>query len=82
MIMRIEMEHNIEPGRTREVIGLLRDINATGSTASRIQLVKHLLAGGEYDEADSTEANAFAPWDFDAIRYMQSPHKIRGSLQS
>jgi len=50
MIMRIELEHAIEPDQTQEALRWLREINAEGSDRSKIDIIKRMLLGNDSED--------------------------------
>ncbi len=56
MIMRIELEHAIEPGQTQEALRWLREINTEGSDKSKIDIIKRMLLGDNNGDDPSGES--------------------------
>ncbi|MFO8010920.1 MAG: hypothetical protein R6U89_08930 [Dehalococcoidia bacterium] len=81
MIMKIEVEHAIEPGKTCEALRVLREIGGTGLNTSRIELLKRVLNletvskdGGDGDHTEGEKAAS------DLRSYLQEPSRIRVRL--
>lgn len=81
MIMKIEVEHAIEPGKTGEALRVLREISGDGLNMSRIELLKQVLNlepdskdGGDGDNTEREKAVS------DLRSYLKEPSRIRVRL--
>ncbi len=81
MIMKIEVEHAIEPGKTGEALRVLREISRDGLNTSRVELLKRVLNqepdskyGGDGDYTEGEKAVS------DLRSYLQEPSRIRVRL--
>ena len=74
MIMRIEMEHNIEPDQTQQAIKWMREVNTEDSHESRISIIKRILLADGGDKPSGGTTLPELAWQ------LQPPSKVRVRL--